>query len=128
MRTAIDQNDLERASRLAEPLDAAPGADDGTVEVAVHETHADELAWLAREVVASHEAGGRWADIGVLTRDNQHAADVFDALTSPRVYKHAWSADDAAGVIRESRGKMFDPDVVTAFESLFARGAIGNLK
>jgi putative two-component system response regulator len=53
-----------------------------------------------------------------------HLADVFDALTSPRVYKHAWSADDAAGVIRESRGKMFDPDVVKAFESLFARGAI----
>jgi PAS domain S-box-containing protein len=54
-----------------------------------------------------------------------HLADVFDALTSPRVYKHAWSADDAAGVIRESRGKMFDPDVVKAFESLFARGAVG---
>jgi putative nucleotidyltransferase with HDIG domain/PAS domain S-box-containing protein len=53
-----------------------------------------------------------------------HLADVFDALTSPRVYKHAWSAEDAAGVIRESRGKMFDPDVVNAFESLFARGEI----
>jgi PAS domain S-box-containing protein/putative nucleotidyltransferase with HDIG domain len=53
-----------------------------------------------------------------------HLADVFDALTSPRVYKLAWSEEDAAGVIRESRGKMFDPDVVKAFESLFARGAI----
>jgi putative two-component system response regulator len=53
-----------------------------------------------------------------------HLADVFDALTSPRVYKHAWSPSDAAGVIRESRGRMFDPDVVAAFDSLFARGAI----
>jgi HD-GYP domain-containing protein (c-di-GMP phosphodiesterase class II) len=53
-----------------------------------------------------------------------HLADVFDALTSPRVYKHAWRAADAAGVVRESRGLMFDPDVVAAFESLFARGAI----
>jgi HD-GYP domain-containing protein (c-di-GMP phosphodiesterase class II) len=52
-----------------------------------------------------------------------HLADVYDALTSPRDYKHAWSSDDAAGVIRESRGKMFDPDVAKAFESLFARGA-----
>jgi HD-GYP domain-containing protein (c-di-GMP phosphodiesterase class II) len=55
-----------------------------------------------------------------------HLADVFDALTSPRVYKHAWSAADAAGVIRESRGMMFDPEVVDAFESLYARGLIGS--
>ena len=50
-------------------------------------------------------------------------ADVFDALTTPRVYKLAWTANDAAGVIRESSGKMFDPEIVRAFESLFARGA-----
>ena len=76
---------LLEAYRQVEPLDAAPGAADGTVEVVVHETHADELEWLAREVVGTHEAGGRWADIGVLTRDNQHAADVFDALTAAGV-------------------------------------------
>ena len=52
-------------------------------------------------------------------------ADVYDALTTPRVYKLAWTSDDAAGVIRESRGKMFDPDVARAFESLYARKAIG---
>lgn len=51
-----------------------------------------------------------------------HLADVFDALTMPRVYKHAWTTADAAGVIRESGGRMFDPEVVKAFESLFARG------
>jgi DNA helicase-2/ATP-dependent DNA helicase PcrA len=76
---------LLEAYRQVEPLEAKPGADDGTVEVLVHETHADELDWLAREVVATHEAGGRWADIGVLVRDNQHAADVFDALSSAGV-------------------------------------------
>lgn len=54
-----------------------------------------------------------------------HLADVFDALTTPRVYKLAWTSEDAAGVIRESRGKMFDPDVVRAFESLYARQAMG---
>ncbi|HEV2295989.1 MAG TPA: HD domain-containing phosphohydrolase [Tepidisphaeraceae bacterium] len=53
-----------------------------------------------------------------------HLADVFDALTSPRAYKHAWAAADAAGVIRESSGRMFDPEIVRAFESLFARGAL----
>jgi PAS domain S-box-containing protein len=50
-----------------------------------------------------------------------HLADVYDALTTPRVYKHAWSVKDAVGVIRESRGQMFDPEVVGAFESLVSR-------
>jgi PAS domain S-box-containing protein len=50
-----------------------------------------------------------------------HLADVYDALTTPRIYKHAWSTADAAAVIIESRGRMFDPDVVGAFQSLVAR-------
>lgn len=56
-----------------------------------------------------------------------HLADVFDALTTPRVYKHAWTATDAAGVIRASSGQMFDPEIVRAFESIFARGAFSKL-
>ena len=27
----------------------------------------------------------RWSEIGVLTRDNSHAADVFDALTGAEI-------------------------------------------
>lgn len=50
--------------------------------------------------------------------------DVFDALTSPRVYKPAWSADDAAGAIEEGNGTLFEPEVVRAFMSLFKRGAL----
>ena len=52
-----------------------------------------------------------------------HLADVYDALTTPRVYKRAWDTYDAASVIEESAGKMFDPDVVKAFVSLAAREA-----
>lgn len=43
-------------------------------------------------------------------------ADVFDALTTPRVYKDAWSVDDAVAHIQRERGKHFDPGVVAAFE------------
>jgi PAS domain S-box-containing protein len=50
-----------------------------------------------------------------------HLADVYDALTQPRVYKKAWRAEDAMGVIRESRGLMFEPDLVDAFASLWDR-------
>lgn len=46
-------------------------------------------------------------------------ADVFDALTSVRPYKRAWSVDDAVELIRSESGGHFDPRVVEAFlESL----------
>jgi len=91
-----DRRILQVASRLAEPLyekyagqvgtiarlAAKPDAGQGEVSTRVLETQADELAWLADEVGAAHESGAKWSDIGVLTRDNAHAADVFDALTA----------------------------------------------
>jgi PAS domain S-box-containing protein len=45
-------------------------------------------------------------------------ADVFDALTHTRPYKHAWPIDDAAAEIRRLRGIQFDPAVVDAFDKL----------
>jgi two-component system response regulator RpfG len=39
-------------------------------------------------------------------------ADVFDALTSVRPYKEAWSIDKALEYVREESGKHFDPDLV----------------
>ncbi len=88
-----DRRILEVANRLAQPLydkyagqvvrlAAKPDAGQGDVSMRVLPTQADELAWLADEVEAAHEAGAKWSDVGVLTRDNAHAADVFDALTA----------------------------------------------
>jgi HD-GYP domain-containing protein (c-di-GMP phosphodiesterase class II) len=46
-------------------------------------------------------------------------ADVFDALTSPRVYKPAFPLEKALGIITEEAGKQFDPKCVEVFmESL----------
>jgi putative two-component system response regulator len=42
-------------------------------------------------------------------------ADVFDALTSRRVYKPPLSVEQSVGIIREASGSHFDPDVVEAF-------------
>lgn len=42
-------------------------------------------------------------------------ADVFDALTSKRVYKDAMPFYKACSIIREERGTHFDEDVVDAF-------------
>jgi putative two-component system response regulator len=42
-------------------------------------------------------------------------ADVYDALTTRRVYKDAYSHETARSFILEGRGKHFDPDIVDAF-------------
>ena len=42
-------------------------------------------------------------------------ADVFDALTSKRPYKKAWSEDEALTFLREQRGRHFDPALVDLF-------------
>jgi putative two-component system response regulator len=42
-------------------------------------------------------------------------ADVYDALTSERVYKPAYSHETSRSIILEGRGTQFDPDVVDAF-------------
>lgn len=42
-------------------------------------------------------------------------ADVFDALTSERPYKKAWSLEDAVIFLEDGRGKHFDPLCVEAF-------------
>jgi DNA helicase-2/ATP-dependent DNA helicase PcrA len=88
-----DRRILQAANRLAQPLyaghaavaelEAKPEALEGVVTAAVFETHRDELAALVSAVVEAHT--GKWSDIGVLTRDNAHAEEVFDALTGAGV-------------------------------------------
>ncbi|HEY1654584.1 MAG TPA: HD domain-containing phosphohydrolase [Candidatus Tumulicola sp.] len=46
-------------------------------------------------------------------------ADVFDALTSIRPYKLAWSIEKAVDLLDDGCGSHFDPDVVTAFHQSF---------
>ncbi|MDO9192016.1 MAG: HD domain-containing phosphohydrolase, partial [Undibacterium sp.] len=42
-------------------------------------------------------------------------ADVFDALTSERPYKQAWTLENAANYLRDNAGSHFDPDCVATF-------------
>ncbi len=42
-------------------------------------------------------------------------ADVYDALSSKRPYKDAFSHEASRGILLEGRGSQFDPDVVDAF-------------
>ena len=94
------------------------------------------LRWIARDADGQVAAGllgdlyFNWLYIAILwVREDQRGrgigsrlmalADVFDALTCKRVYKPAFSFDDAYRIIVDSRGQHFDPDVVDAFISDF---------
>ena len=48
-------------------------------------------------------------------------ADVFDAITSARVYKEAASPETAHALILEQRGLQFDPAIIDAFEACYGQ-------
>jgi HD-GYP domain-containing protein (c-di-GMP phosphodiesterase class II) len=43
--------------------------------------------------------------------------DVYDALTSKRPYRDAWTREDSIAYIQEQSGKHFDPEVIQVFLS-----------
>ena len=78
----------------------------------------------SRKVIATHHHerwdGGGYPD-GLSGKDIplparvMSLADVFDALTTPRIYKQEWQMTEAVSYIRSQAGKHFDPEVVEAF-------------
>lgn len=91
-----------------------------------HEILADSksaLLQLAAEIALTHHE--RWDGRGYpygtagsaipLSGRIVAIADNFDALTTVRPYKEAWSVDRAVAHILEQSGAQFDPDCVKAF-------------
>lgn len=78
---------------------------------------------MARDIAASHHE--RWDGTGYplglqgeeipLCGRIVALADVYDALTSKRVYKPPFQHTVARSMIADAKGKHFDPDVVDAF-------------
>jgi len=85
-----------------------------------------EFPWDVRPIVESHHE--RWDGKGYphglagesipLTARVLCVADVYDALTSVRSYKRAFTHDEAMEIMREDVGKQFDPVLYTAFEEV----------
>jgi putative two-component system response regulator len=94
--------------------------------------HTSDLLFLARTVALTHHE--KWDGSGYpnglageeIPIEGRISAisDVFDALTSMRPYKNAWTPVDAVNYIVGESGKAFDPRLVASFVSLqpeFAR-------
>jgi putative two-component system response regulator len=60
--------------------------------------------------------GAKGEDIPICARIVA-VADVYDALTSKRVYKEGMSHEVSMGIIRDGSGTHFDPEVIAAMES-----------
>jgi putative two-component system response regulator len=48
-------------------------------------------------------------------------ADIYDALTSKRVYKEAYSHETDVGIIHNEKEHHFDLDIVDAFSNASSR-------
>jgi putative two-component system response regulator len=83
-----------------------------------------ELMQMAESIALSHQE--RWDGSGYphglqgekipLAGRIVAVADVFDALTSKRYYKDAFSVEDSMKIIEDSSGKDFEPRLVEAFK------------
>jgi len=94
-----------------------------TLDAALKEYPGARFLVMARNIAATHHerfdgsgypAGLKGADIPLCGRIVA-LADVYDALTSKRVYKKAMMHHIARGIILEESGSHFDPDIVDGF-------------
>ncbi len=84
------------------------------------------LLRMARDIALSHHEhwDGSGYPLGLKARDIPlegrivAIADVFDALTSQRPYKQAWTVENAFEEIRAGAGTHFDPALVALFERI----------
>ncbi len=94
-----------------------------TIESTLTESLEPRLLELAQEVALGHHE--RWDGSGYpsgvvgeatpLSARIVALADVYDALTSERPFRGAWSHEQAAEWIRERNGVFFEPAIVGAF-------------
>jgi len=85
--------------------------------------HAVDFPWPVLPVVRSHHE--KWDGTGYpdglagedipRTARILAVADVYDALTSSRSYRNAWTHERACEVIKKDRGTHFDPVIADAF-------------
>jgi putative two-component system response regulator len=88
--------------------------------------HHSDLLRLSREIALAHHEkwDGSGYPGGLMHKDIPLAgrvvaiADVFDALTTKRPYKEAWSVEDAVKYIDENAGSHFDPELVPLFHKV----------
>ncbi len=93
------------------------------IENAISTVEGDNYLKEARNMAAYHHE--KWDGTGYpegihgevipLSARIMAVADVFDALTSPRVYKKAFPLEKALAILEEGKGTQFDPKCIEVF-------------
>jgi PAS domain S-box-containing protein len=93
------------------------------LEEAADETEQDSFLAMGRDIAHYHHE--RWDGTGYpmglsgeeipLSARVVAITDVYDALTTERRYKRAYTHEEACSLIVENKGLQFDPDLVDAF-------------
>lgn len=94
-----------------------------TLDAVIQQSSAQGFLRMGRDIALGHHE--RWDGSGYpaglegdeipLVARIVALADVYDALTTVRPYKAAWTHEEALAWIEEGRGKHFDPRIVDAF-------------
>jgi putative two-component system response regulator len=101
--TTVGKNIIEEMMRAVKDKDS------------IYLKHCRDIAWCHHERYdgKGYPRGLKGTDIPLSAR-LASLSDVYDALVSIRVYKGAFSYDDAIGIIAEGRETQFDPVIADA--------------
>ncbi len=113
---------IDQAVRKAVAMHAAEAGGADRAAATAEPPAAVRFLEVARTIAAHHHE--RWDGLGYpdglagegipLPARLMALADVFDALTTRRVYKAPWTLDDTLGYISAQSGRQFDPALVEA--------------
>lgn len=119
-KVGIDQDILQKPGRYTpEEFDKMKKH----VAIGARILHNPSINKMAKNIALYHHE--KWDGSGYINKLKENnipleariaaIADVYDALTTKRVYKDAFPEDMADDIIREGSGKHFDPIIVKAF-------------
>lgn len=97
-----------------------------TIKKMINETNVESFLYIAKDMAHYHHEkwdgsgyprGLKGKEIPISARI-MAIADVYDALTTKRPYKEAFSHEKALEIILEGKGKSFDPEIIEIFEKI----------
>lgn len=97
-----------------------------TIQRMINETNVESFLYIAKDMAHYHHEkwdgsgyprGLKGKEIPISARI-MAIVDIYDALTTKRPYKEAFSHEKALEIILEGKGKSFDPKIIEIFENI----------
>lgn len=97
-----------------------------TIQRMINETNVESFLYIAKDMAHYHHEkwdgsgyprGLKGKEIPISARI-MAIVDIYDALTTKRPYKEAFSHEKALEIILEGKGKSFDPKIIEIFEKI----------